>query len=347
MTSTEMRKTRLKRFSALMLGGSFAVIMAGGVVFAADEPDGGANDVDGSGIENIATVTGTYGPSNTAVTPNQAFENVDVIPAAPAVSLVKTIDTSTNAPSGPNGNYVTGDIIDYVFTVTNTGDSYLFDVSIADAFADAQGSLTTIAIDTGASTITATAPAGVGTSNDDGADSDYDQLAPDDIVVFTASYTVLASDMTAGSVDGDGEIDNSATASGTYVSDPTDAATDTTITSAASVATAELDIVPQLDVIKVSNASGPAVAGQIVTYTYTVTNTGTVAINGVTLADSHTSASGTVAVTPTLGALTDNGTAGDSSDGGTDNVYDTLAPSDVVTFTSTYTVTQEDIDQLQ
>ena len=341
MTQVTGKKKMNRYVSSMILGGTFAVLMGTTAAFAADEP-GPGNEADGSGLENVATVTGTFGPANTAVTPNQAFENVDVIPAAPAVTLVKTIDATTNAPSGPNGNYVEGDIIDYVFTVTNSGDSYLYDVTIADAFADASGSLTDINIDLASSTLTSAAPAGT-SSDTDAVATDYDRLAPDDIVVFKASYTVTAADMSAGSVDGDGDIDNSATATGGY----DDGNSVTPITSDPSTAEAPLDIVPLLDVVKTSAPAGPVAAGDTVTYTYTVTNTGTVAIDGVTLTDSHTSAAGTVVVNPTLGTLTDNGTAGDSTDDAADDVYDTLAPQDVVTFTSTYVVTQEDIDQLQ
>jgi len=44
--------------------------------------------------------------------------------------------------------------------------------------------------------------------------------------------------------------------------------------------------------------------------------------------------------------LTDNGTAGDSTDAADDGSWDVLAPGDVITFTGTYVVTQADVDLL-
>jgi len=45
--------------------------------------------------------------------------------------------------------------------------------------------------------------------------------------------------------------------------------------------------------------------------------------------------------------LTDNLPLADSIDAAADNSWDELGPGDVVTFTATYTVTQNDIDTLQ
>ncbi|MEP5877343.1 MAG: hypothetical protein ABJ233_00715, partial [Erythrobacter sp.] len=87
--------------------------------------------------------------------------------------------------------------------------------------------------------------------------------------------------------------------------------------------------------------------GQVITYTYTVTNNGNVTIRGVSVSDTHNAAG--AAPTPTNPQLeTDNGTLGDSSDGNSgDDEWDVLAPGDVIRFTGTYTVQQADIDNLQ
>lgn len=103
---------------------------------------------------------------------------------------------------------------------------------------------------------------------------------------------------------------------------------------------------PVLAMTKVADDDALVTVGQVVTYTYTVTNNGNVAVAGVTVNDVHNGSG--PAPTPAGETLTDNGTIGDSTDATpNDGVWDNLAPGDVVTFTGTYTVTQTDIDNLQ
>ncbi|MEP3050744.1 MAG: hypothetical protein ABJP48_13355 [Erythrobacter sp.] len=103
---------------------------------------------------------------------------------------------------------------------------------------------------------------------------------------------------------------------------------------------------PVLAMTKVADDDALVTVDQIVTYTYTVTNNGNVAVAGVTVNDVHNGSG--PAPTPIGETLTDNGTTGDSTDATpNDGVWDNLAPGDVVTFTGTYTVTQTDIDTLQ
>jgi hypothetical protein len=110
-----------------------------------------------------------------------------------------------------------------------------------------------------------------------------------------------------------------------------------------------LTVTPGTRSITVSKTADNTVnvpAGVTVTYTYVVTNNGNQVISNVTLADAHNGSG----PTPTPGnetLTTDAGTPGDSSDGGVNGVWDTLAPGDQVTFTASYVVTQSDIDTLQ
>ena len=83
----------------------------------------------------------------------------------------------------------------------------------------------------------------------------------------------------------------------------------------------------------------------MITYTYTVTNTGNVLLGAVTLADLQTSAAGTAVLATADDTLaTDSQTQVDSANSGANGVWDTLGPDDVVTFTSSYTVLQADVD---
>lgn len=88
-------------------------------------------------------------------------------------------------------------------------------------------------------------------------------------------------------------------------------------------------------------------AGQVITYKYVVTNTGNRTITNVRLTDVQNGSAPDPA--PGNETLTsDVGPQNDSSDAsGANGAWDALAPGDSVTFTATYTVTQQDVDQLQ
>ncbi len=103
---------------------------------------------------------------------------------------------------------------------------------------------------------------------------------------------------------------------------------------------------PGLTVEKVADKTEDVGAGDTITYTYTVTNTGNVPIDNVTFSDSH-NASGPAPTATNEQLVQDNNNSGDSTDSTSDGFWDVLAPGDVVSFTGTYTVTQDDIEHLQ
>lgn len=278
-------------------------------------------------ITNTVTVTGS-GPGG-AITPVTADESVDVADAAPVLTVTKVASDDTDVNIG--------DTVTYTYTVTNSGNVTVTNASLSDAHQGA-GALTTITL--GALTDNGT----LGDSTDDTADNEYDTLAPGDTVSWTSTYTVLQADVTNNG-GGDGDIDNTVTASAGYLDS---ANTPQTVTGTADESIDLIDQNPSLLISKVADDETDVTLGQVITYTYTVTNNGNVPITAVALADSVTAGSGP-APTPTLIALplADNGILGDSTDDGLDQSYDTLAPLDVLTFTGTYTVTQSDIDTLQ
>lgn len=101
-----------------------------------------------------------------------------------------------------------------------------------------------------------------------------------------------------------------------------------------------------ISVTKVADDTTDVGLGQVITYTYRVTNTGNQVISNVTLTDAHNGSG----ATPTPGGETldvDNLPTGDSTDAGINGSWDVLGPGDEVLFTATYTVTQSDIDTLQ
>ena len=155
-------------------------------------------------------------------------------------------------------------------------------------------------------------------------------LAPLTDYTCTATYNVTQADLDAG------EVTNVATVtSSQVVPSPDDTAT----------LTIDATQTPGLFVAKTPDPATVVAVGEDVTYTYVVTNTGNVTLTDVAVDDQHTSASGTATLAVGGEVLTtDVNETGTSTDVATDGSWSTLGPDDVVTFTATYTVTQDDID---
>ena len=102
---------------------------------------------------------------------------------------------------------------------------------------------------------------------------------------------------------------------------------------------------PSLVMEKVADSAGPFTVGDVITYTYTVTNNGDTVIQDVVVTDTH-NGSDPAPVPSGETLLTDAAPTGDSTDAAVDGSWDALAPGDVVTFTGTYTVTATDADTL-
>ncbi len=131
-------------------------------------------------------------------------------------------------------------------------------------------------------------------------------LAPGASETCTGSYTVTQADVDAGSVT------NTATASAT---DPQDAA----VTSGSSSVTVDAAFASSdLGLVKATSSSGYGRAGDVIAYTYQVTNTGTTTVSGVGVSDNRV--------------------------GGVTCPQPTLAPGASETCTGSYTVTQADVD---
>ena len=133
-------------------------------------------------------------------------------------------------------------------------------------------------------------------------------LASDDSCI--GSYQITQADIDASSVF------NEATASATNATDVTSNVTVTGPTRT-----------PMFTVEKTPSAATNVVVGTIVTYDHVVMNTGNVTLTDITLTDTHTSASGTQSLTFSPS-----------------NVIASLAPDTSVTLTTSYTITQGDID---
>ena len=248
------------------------------------------------------------------------FSTIYTVPF-PFMELTKVADDTTERK--------VGDVITYTYTVENTGNINIEDVTIDDQHTSAAGTSTLpVSGETGlASNSAASTDA---TAND----GTWDVLAPGDSLTFTSSYTVTYDDLVDGA-----DITNVATATG---SSSEGAAPPATANESVTLETAA----PSLSITKEADTDTQVTAGDTITYTYTVTNDGNVNVNDIAINDVHNGSD--PAPSPadeTL--LTDAAPSGDSTDSTADDGnWDVLAPGDSVTFTGTYVVSATDAANL-
>ncbi|MFZ1814769.1 MAG: hypothetical protein WBO55_16110 [Rhizobiaceae bacterium] len=219
-----------------------------------------------------------------------------------------TVAKSANVASVNNP----GDVINYSVLVTNTGNTTLSAITVTDT-------LVTLTCPTSGSNTIAT-------------------LAPGAGETCTASYTVTVADFD-GNGGGDGDIDNtaSATGSGAGGSGPASDSAAVAVT---------LNLNPSIDLVKAADDDTLVIAGQLITYTYTVTNNGNQTITNITVSDTHKGIPG--ALVPVFQSFTiNNGNGIGSFSTNSGNTITVLYPGDQATYTATYTVTQDDVDFLQ
>jgi large repetitive protein len=293
-------------------------------------------------INNTVTANGT-GPGSVPVTGN-ANATVAVVVAAPAVSVVKTIVFAPGGDANANGKADPGDVLNYKFTVTNTGNVSLKDVKVTDVN-DGVGAAVVVVVPSVVTTDNGSAAAGTLGDSVNASTTKWDKLGPADVITFTAAYTVVAGDIASagggtgtgasGGAEPDGYLDDKATTTASYINGAT-----TIPVTASDKKSIQLNIVPGISVTKVASQTTNAAAGNVITYTYKVTNTGNTPVNNITLSDTHNGV---------LNALIPNFVAfnpGNTSTH-TGNTINSLSPGDFATYTATYTVTQTDVDTRQ
>ena len=303
-------------------------------------------DVDAGGTENVASVTASS-PGNTddvtddsdtgtdatgtpvgdpAGTETPDLDNVNgdnndgdptndptpyQIATDPAIQLIKSIASVTSA--GADG--LVDDVINYSFTVTNTGNVNLTGIAVADADVDN--------LSCGATS-----------------------LAPGASTTCTATYTITQADVDAGGTENTATVTASSPGNTDDVIDDSDTGTDANtdpVGDPANEETPDLDDVngdnndadptndptpfdiapdPSIELIKsiasVTSAGGDGAVDDVINYTFTVTNTGNVTLDGIAVADADVT------------ALSCGATS--------------LAPGTSTTCTATYTITQADVD---
>ncbi|WP_379952735.1 gliding motility-associated C-terminal domain-containing protein [Dokdonia sp. R78006] len=241
-------------------------------------------------------------------------DTVTPLPSSSELTLVKssTFDAVTNS-------------ITYTYIVENTGNTTVNDITIAETTFTGTGTTPTPVYSAGGFDL-------------DG-DADAFDAKPGDVLQFTATYVLTQADIDAG------VVDNEALASGTdpagaAVSDASDSGNAADDTGAGDDTTSTLiPAMPMIELVKsstyVDNAPAGLTVGDQIDYIYTVENTGNVTANDVAVTETSFSGTGT---TPT--PLYQMG--GGDLDGDGDS-FD-AAPSDVLTFTASYILTQDDIN---
>ena len=271
-------------------------------------------DIDASNdITNTATVHGT--PTSGDFDEPQAQEVVGVADPDPILSVVKFANVTTVGVD---------QVITYTYVITNTGNITINNVTVNDV----HSGFGSPAPNPDNGVITSNAS---GLSTDSLLDSSIDTLAPGDTATFKASYTVIQAD-----IDANLPITNVATATGEPI-----------IGNLASVAgneSVETEAPsPSMSITKTADVTSDVRPGDIITYTYVVTNTGNVTIDDITITDEH---SGT-GIAPVPGNEVLTNTSGLSSDSSVNGSVDVLSPGDFATFTATYEVTQEDVAKVK
>ncbi|MCB1459374.1 MAG: hypothetical protein KDJ48_08950 [Nitratireductor sp.] len=263
-------------------------------------------------INNTAQVSGST-PSGGSVSSPPASETVTTVPANPSLSVTKT--GTLNDDDGRPG-LTAGDTISYSVEVDNTGNVGLSAVSISDA-------LVSLTLQSGD-----VANAGI--------------LDVTETWTYTGTYTITQADLD-GNGGGTGLISNSAsvTANGPGTSGTASGSDSFDV---AIVQNPSLAIVKSASITTDLGQPGRADFGDVITYSYAVTNDGNVTISGVSISDAHGGSD--PLPTPAGEAITgDVSPSNDSTDvTGNDGTWSSLAPGDTVTFTTTYTVTQIDVD---
>jgi hypothetical protein len=272
-----------------------------------------------TGTGNATSTTATLSFVALGSTGGASFGNfIDTVEVCQTyLTLAKSFVGRTD--SDGDGIDSAGDLLNYQFAVSNPSGNHKSLSSVQ-------------VIDDKIGTINVATPSS-GDANSNG------QLDAGETWIVEASYAVTQADIEAGSVTNVARAE--AATNLNILRSPDD---DVTVPLAS---TPRIELVKSYVFIVDSGQAGVADVGDVIRYSYAVSNTGNRTIANVTVDDSANNHTGAFGTTPGNAALTDNSPAGDSSGAPGSAVWASLAPKDVVTFTQDYTVTQTDIDTLQ
>ncbi|NRT10776.1 PKD-like domain-containing protein [Flavobacterium sp. 14A] len=273
-------------------------------------------------VSNIATVTGTEPVGGATITdqsddPTTAAQNDATVVSVPEIGRLEV--TKRDAAPADGSFDTVGEIITYTIFVKNTGTVTLTNLNI---------------IDSNATGIILESTTGV---DGDTSDKFVDEIDPGETATFIATHVIKQIDLD------NGKVQNTATAgaqdpglgSVTDLSDDPDNPNNTIDDPTITLLTAK----PSLVITKTVNDELNVAVGQNLTYTYVVTNNGNITIDNVSISEIHV-ANGTLSL-PAIQSTT--GTDNDTSN----NKIEILAPGQTATWTATYLVNQNDINNQQ
>ena len=196
-------------------------------------------DIDAGSFTNTAAATTTFNGNPVTDTDDDTQE----FTLTPGLAMTKT---GTYADSDNDGIQSAGDHINYVFTVTNTGNVTLTNVTISDPLVSVTG-------------------------------GPLASLAPGvtDATTFTATYTLTQLDIN------NGALTNTATATGTFNNTPYTADDSDTQTFTQN---ARIELI-KTGTYSDFNGDGIQSAGDHINYIFTVTNTGNVTLTDLSVTD--------------------------------------------------------------
>ncbi len=224
-------------------------------------------DIDAGRVENQATASGLPANGTTRVTDvsddpaTTAPEDLTIVdlPAAPGIALVKNAPTLSD--NNANGMADIGDSLTWTFTVHNTGNIALSNVTVTDRNPSI--------------TVTPSNPTNVSLA-----------AGATDTTTFTATYVLVEADLIAARVDNQADV-IADVPGGTTTGDashPTDENADGPTTYAIPPNPAVAVLKPQPVVVDTNN-NGFNDVGDVLNYTITVINTGNVVLNNVVVTD--------------------------------------------------------------
>lgn len=322
---------QVDRVSFVPPQGATTVLDADGDITTVTVPGEGTwtyNDVNGTatftpevGFEGDPTPIGYTVLDNDGLISNVALLTADY-DQLPEIVLFKTVDDS--ALSIPP---VIGEIVTYTYTVTNTGNISIQNVTVSETTFSGTGILPI----PGAEVISSNTS---GLSVDAAPNASIDNLGVGDLATFTADYAITQADLNSGL------INNQATATGdnvtgTPVSDLSDDPNNPT-TPDQDPTTLSFGQNASLEVVKSASAalSSPPAVGDLVTFDFEVTNTGNVTVFNIAVTETDFSGADPLAAP----VFVNGGSDEDSGLGSQD-----LLPGETMTFRATYQIAAPDI----
>lgn len=288
--------------------------------------------IDASGVSNSVEVSGRT-PDDTLIldisdngddtdgntTDDRTDYWITEMPALEAVKVLRLEDLDAS------GSITEGDEIFYTISVTNTGNVTINSLTIVDSFTNAQGDPLTFIVPLAFVSSTMNSPEGT--------------ILPMETAIYEVNYTLSQNDIDLGGLINSAEV-NVSSPQGTPISDVSDDGDDTdgnlindptvlTVIEAPSMEAEKTLAIEDVD------GDGTSSAGDIITYTITVTNTGSVTLTNISMTDQFADARGNAL------SLSSGPTYQPQQDGSVEGILEVGASASYI---GLYTLTQADID---